>query len=155
IMQFKLEGQMIARNPHWGIDNRRLLHTLDRAAGTIVIDGKTYPLKDTVLPTIAAKDPYALSPEERACMDGLRQAFVTSQELWAHMLYLLTHGSTYLKRDDNLIFHGCVPVDERGDFLPFCVEGQEVRGKALFDALDRVLAKILQEASTGTPEGPS
>jgi fructose-1,6-bisphosphatase-3 len=154
-MQFKLEGQMIARNPHWGIDNRRLLHTIDHAAGTIVIDGKTWALKDTFLPTVRPDDPYALTAEERECIDGLRPAFLSSQRLWAHMSYLLTHGSMYLKRDDNLIFHGCVPVDDRGEFLPFRVEGQEVRGRALFDALERVLAKLLQEGSAGTPEAPS
>jgi fructose-1,6-bisphosphatase-3 len=60
----------------------------------------------------------------------------------------------YLRRDDNLIFHGCVPVDEKGELLPFRVGGEEVRGKALFDALDRALAEMLQEASGGTPEAP-
>ena len=63
IMQFKLEGQMIARNPHWGLDNRRLLHTIDRTAGTIVIDGTTHALKDRHFPTIDPADPYALSDD--------------------------------------------------------------------------------------------
>lgn len=155
IMQFKLEGQMIARNPHWGIDNRRLLHTIDRAAGTIAIDGKTYQLKDARLPTLGGPDAYALTAEEQACLNELRTSFLSSEKLWAHMVYLLTHGSMYLRRDDNLIFHGCVAVDEKGDFLPFQVDGQEVRGKALFDALERELARMLQDASTGTPEAPA
>ena len=46
IMQFKLEGQMIARNPRWGMEHRRLLHTIDLKAGTIVVDGVTYALRD-------------------------------------------------------------------------------------------------------------
>ena len=29
VMQFKLEGQMIARNPEWEMDHRRLLHRID------------------------------------------------------------------------------------------------------------------------------
>ena len=44
IMQFKLEGQLIARNPQWGLDARRLLHRIDHAAGTVKVDGKTWPL---------------------------------------------------------------------------------------------------------------
>jgi fructose-1,6-bisphosphatase III len=152
IMQFKLEGQTIARNPHWDLDNRRLLHTIDRAAGTIVIDGKTYSLKDLNFPTIDAADPYALSAGEQECMNRLRQSFLASQTLWAHMVFLLSHGSMYLQRDDNLIFHGCVPVDENGEFLPLQIDGQEVRGKAMFDALDRALARVLDEASTGMSE---
>ncbi len=155
IMQFKLEGQMIARNPHWGLDNRRLLHTIDRGRGTISIDGKAYPLKDTHFPTLDPADPYRLSAEEEACMARLRQSFQSSQTLWSHMVYLLTHGSMYLRRDDLLIFHGCVPVDDRGNFLPLRVDGREEAGQALFDALDRVLARLLEEASTGTPDGPS
>jgi fructose-1,6-bisphosphatase-3 len=154
LMQFKLEGQMIDRNPHWGLEGRKLLHTIDPTAGTIVIDGKTCPLKDTRFPTLDPKAPYALSPDEQQCMRELRQSFLTSQKLWSHMVYLLTHGGMYLRRDDNLIFHGCVPVDEQGDLLSFSVDGHEVAGKALFDALDRVLARILDEASTGTPETP-
>jgi fructose-1,6-bisphosphatase-3 len=87
-------------------------------------------------------------------MRELRQSFLTSQKLWAHMVFLLTHGGLYLRRDDNLIFHGCVPVDEKGAFLSFCVDGRQVAGKALFDALDRVLARVLDEGSLGTLETP-
>jgi fructose-1,6-bisphosphatase-3 len=154
ILQFKLEGELIARYPHWGLENRRLLHTIDPRAGTIVIDDKTYPLRDRLFPTLDPADPYALSPAESACLAELRRAFRPSQKLWAHMHFLLTHGAMYLRRDDNLIFHGCVPVDEEGRFLPFEVDGRPAAGKALFDALDRVLARILDDASTGLPETP-
>jgi fructose-1,6-bisphosphatase-3 len=154
IMQFKLEGQMIARNPHWGLENRRLLHTIDCAGGTIVIDGKTFPLKDQHFPTLDPRDPYSLSAAEQACMGKLRPAFLSSQKLWSHMIFLLTHGSMYLRRDDNLIFHGCVPVDEKGEFLALLVDGREMRGKQLFDAIDRVLARVLDDAATGTPQTP-
>lgn len=154
LMQFKLEGQMILRNPHWGLENRRLLHKLDPQAGTIQIDGNTYTLKDRLFPTLDKNDPYTLSKEETACLDALRHAFATSSRLWAHMAFLLQRGSMVLRRDDNLIFHGCVPVDEKGEFLPFEVDGKPVAGKALFAALDRVLARILDDASTGLPETP-
>jgi len=33
VMQFKLEGQMIARNPQWKMDHRRLLHHMNLQAG--------------------------------------------------------------------------------------------------------------------------
>src|ERR1700741_1786497 len=35
VMQFKLEGQLIARHPEWQMEHRRLLHCLDRESGTI------------------------------------------------------------------------------------------------------------------------
>jgi fructose-1,6-bisphosphatase-3 len=153
MMQFKLEGATIARNPHWGLDSRRLLHTIDRSARTVVIDGKTYNLRDGFFPTLDPGNPYVLSPEERTCMNGLRQSFLWSQKLWDHMFFLLSHGSMYLRRDDNLIFHGCVPVDEHGAFLPLRIDGREVRGKEMFDAIDHVLARILNQGEVGTPDG--
>jgi fructose-1,6-bisphosphatase III len=153
IMQFKLEGDTIARNPHWGLSARRLLHTIDRANRTIEIDGKRYPLRDTYFPTIDPGNPYALSAEERTCMNHLCTSFLSSQKLWDHMQFLLSHGSMYLRRDDNLIFHGCVPVDESGAFLPLTIDGLPVSGKEMFDAIDRVLARILNQGQIGTPDG--
>jgi fructose-1,6-bisphosphatase-3 len=145
LMQFKLEGQLIGRNPHWELQERRLLHTIDLQAGTIRVDGNTYPLRDTRLPTLDPANPYTLSQEEAECMAQLRDSFTTSRKLWEHMTFLLSHGSLYQVRDHNLIFHGCVPVDERGEFLPLHVDGHAHRGKALFDALECVLARTLQQ----------
>ena len=62
VMQFKLEGQMIARHPEWKMDHRRLLHRMNLKAGTIDIDGQSYkpgmawprslglPVASTILP---------------------------------------------------------------------------------------------------------
>src|SRR5262249_38487062 len=100
VMQFKLEGQLIARHPEWDLEHRRLLHTVDPKAGTVVVEGRTYPLRDRRFPTLEPSDPYALSPEERTCLDRLRQSFLSSQSLWAHMRFLLWRGSMYLRRDD-------------------------------------------------------
>src|SRR5207244_688749 len=46
VMQWKLEGQTIARHPEWRMDHRRLLRALDPARGTIEIDGAAHPLRD-------------------------------------------------------------------------------------------------------------
>ena len=45
VMQLKLEGQLIARHSEWQMEHRRLLHRINRAAGTVELDGVTYPLK--------------------------------------------------------------------------------------------------------------
>jgi fructose-1,6-bisphosphatase-3 len=141
IMQFKLEGQTIARNPQWGLDARRLLHRIDPRAGTVEIDGVKRTLRDTHFPTIDWADPYALSADEKACLARTRDSFYHSEKLWAHMRFLLASGSMYQCRDDHLIFHGCVPVDARGNFQALSVDGRDYAGKALFDALDHVLAR--------------
>src|SRR5262249_28260102 len=103
MMQFKLEGQMVARNPHWRLDNRRLLHALDPQAGTIGIDGKTYTLKDRRFPTLDKNDPYRLFREEAACLAEIRRAFQTSHKLLTHLSFLLKNGGMALRRDDHLI----------------------------------------------------
>jgi fructose-1,6-bisphosphatase-3 len=143
VMQFKLEGQTIRRHPEWDMERRNLLHRIDAENGTVEIDGRTHKLLDTHLPTLDPSDPYALSAEERACMDRLRQSFVSSSRLWQHMSYVSRRGATWLRRDQALIFHGCVPVDERGEFLSLNVEGQEYAGRALFDALDTVVRRAM------------
>jgi fructose-1,6-bisphosphatase-3 len=144
VLQFKLEGQTIARNPSFNLDGRRILHRIDRQAGTVEIDGRTFPLRDTHYPTLDPANPYELSPEERACLARVKQSFLGSRRLWDHMRFLVGRGSMYLCRDDHLIFHGCVPVDEGGEFLPFEVDGRPRRGRALFEALDRAVVRSME-----------
>ena len=139
VMQFKLEGQVIRRHPEWQMERRNLLHRINLAEGTVEVDGRTYKMLDTRLPTLDPASPYELSAEERACMDRVRQSFVSSSRLWHHMLAVVRSGAMWLRRDQALIFHGCVPVDEEGQSLSLGVGGREVAGRELFDALDLVV----------------
>ena len=143
IMQFKLDGQVIARHPEWEMEHRRLLHRIDRAKGTITIDGVTYPLRDTHLPTIDPADPYALSEEEATCLRRLKGSFLHSQKLGEHVRWLVSRGAMFLQRDDHLIFHGCVPVDEQGEFLPMTINGETCRGRAMFEAIEKLLVRAI------------
>lgn len=144
MMQFKLEGQMILRNPQWGLEQRRLLHTIDLESGTISIEGTQYRLRDTSWPTLDPRDPYALSPEEQAALENLQASFRNSQKLWQQMNFLVNKGSMYLVRDDNLIFHGCVPVDSEGNFLPLLVDGKSVAGREMFEALHHLWPRVFR-----------
>lgn len=147
IMQFKLEGQVSRQHPEWGMEHRNLLHLIDHNAGTVEIEGRVYPLRDTHFPTIDPADPYQLSAEETACMDRLRQSFVSSTPLWEHMSFVTRRGGMWLRRDHALIFHGCVPVDEVGNFLPLEVDGVEHSGRDLFGALDSVVRRAFRKAA--------
>ncbi len=150
VMQFKLEGQAIARNPQWGLDHRRLLHRIDHAKGTIEIDGATYSLRDTHLPTVDPANPYELSADERQCMDRLRNSFLHSQKLGEHVRYLIGNGAMSLVRDEHLIFHGCVPCDARGNFLPMPLcHGREAAGRKLFDEIQQVMLRVVETRSQG------
>lgn len=145
ILQFKLEGRAIARHPEWGMDDRRLLHRIDPAAGTVTIDGRVHALRDRALPTIDWHDPYALHPEEAACIARLRESFYASQKLWQHMRWVERVGAMSLARDHALIFHGCVPIDEDGRWRSTSIDGAAAAGRALFSACERVVRRAFRD----------
>lgn len=145
ILQFKLEGQTSRRNPGFGLEPRNLLHRIDPATWTVTIDGRPYPMRDRHFPTIDWSDPYRLSTAEAECIARLRRAFMDSPSLWRDMSFVAERGSMYLARDEHLVFHACVPCDERGEPLDFEVDGAPRRGRALFDALDRAVRRAFRE----------
>jgi fructose-1,6-bisphosphatase-3 len=147
ILQFKLEGQVIDRRPEWGMASRALLRYLDLAAGTVEIDGAQHPLLDRHLPTVDPRDPCALAPQEASCLAELTRAFVENRGLWAHMSFVVAHGRMAVRRDLCAIFHGCVPVDERGEPLSFEIDGVPYRGKALFDAIEGVVQRAFRRGA--------
>ena len=76
-------------------------------------------------------------------MSRLRHSFVTSQKLGEHMHYMVGSGSMFLRRDQHLIFHGCVPCDAKGEFLPMQIDGQQLAGRAMFDAIEKVVLRAM------------
>ena len=144
VIQLKLEGRTSQRNPHFGMEDRQLLHRIDLVKGTVTIDGVTHALLDTRFPTIRAEDPYALSAEETECIEHLRAAFLASSVLWDQMQWVARRGAMMLRRDETLIFHGCVPVDAAGTPLAFEVDGVPRAGRALFDALETVVRRAVR-----------
>ncbi len=148
ILEFKCVGQAIRRHPEWNLDNRVLLDHVDKAAGTVNIDGTVYPLQDTHLPTLDPADPLALSPQEQECMTQLRDAFVRSPRLWEQMTFLVRQGAMVLRRDDCLIFHACVPTDEAGEFLTLKFDGEERSGRALFDAITLFIHRVFRRGAS-------
>jgi fructose-1,6-bisphosphatase-3 len=146
ILQFKLEGQASRRHPEYDFEHRQLLHRIDPKAGTVTIDGVTHPLLDTHLPTVDfAGDPYALSPDEEACLTRLRESFLRSTPLWNQMTWVVRRGTMSLRRDRAIIFHGCVPVDAAGEPRSFPVDGVPRAGRALFEALETKVRRAFRE----------
>jgi fructose-1,6-bisphosphatase-3 len=145
IVQFKLDAQTSRRNPQFELEHRNLLHRIDPVAGTVTIDGKVYPLLDRALPTVDFRDPYRLTDAEARCIALLKESFVASRSLWRDMSFVEERGAMLAVRDENVIFHACVPVDAQGEPLEFPVDGEQVRGRALFSALDRVVRRAFRE----------
>ena len=141
VIQFKLEGQLIRKYPEWEMEDRLLLDKIDWTSGTVNIGGKVYPLKDTAFPTIDHDDPYKLSEAEEQLMERLKHAFMRSELLQKHVRFLYSKGSMYKIYNSNLLYHGCVPLDEKGDFKKVRLFGRVYSGKALYDVLENYARK--------------
>ncbi|MBU9737540.1 fructose-1,6-bisphosphatase [Diplocloster agilis] len=141
IIQLKLEGQLIKRRPEFHMESRRLLDKIDQAEGSVFIEGQTCKLKDHSFPTIHKEDPYALTPEEKMVMERLQTAFLNCDKLQKHVRFLMNNGSLYLVYNSNLLYHGCVPLNEDGSFRQVEIHGKMYSGKALYDILEQYARK--------------
>ena len=138
IILFKLEGQIIRRNPDYGMQERLLLDKVNFDNATIEIDGVVHELKEKRFPTINRMDPYALDPAEREIMDELEKLFRESEQLQRHVTFLYNHGSMYRKFNGNLLFHGCVSLDEDGNLKALHFGGRIYQGKSYMDYADSI-----------------
>lgn len=136
IILFKLEGQIIRRNPEYQMEDRLLLDKVDYENACIELDGKSYPLKEKRFPTVDRDDPYKLSQAEREIMDELEKLFLESEQLQRHVEFLYSHGSMYQVFNGNLLFHGCVPLDEDGALKAIHLEGRIYQGRSYMDYAD-------------------
>ncbi len=138
IIQFKLEGKLIEKHKHYEMDSLRLLHKIDYDKGTVVIDGKEYKLNDSYFPTIDPNDPYALTEEEKVVVDKLKKAFLGSEKLQNHVQFLFSNGGIYKRYNNNLLFHGCVPMEANGEFTLVKTSTGQARGKEWFDYAEKI-----------------
>jgi fructose-1,6-bisphosphatase III len=137
IIQFKIEGQIIKRHPEFQMEDRLLLNKIDIEKGEIALDGENHKLNDTTFPTVDWSDPYQLSEREEDLIEKLTRSFVNSEKLQRHIKFLYSKGSMYLKYNSNLLFHGCIPLNENGSFKEVKIGSIKYSGKALLDRIDR------------------
>lgn len=138
IIQFKLEGQLLDAHPEFGMQNHLLLDKVDFESGTITIDGKTYPMRDTNFPTVDPSDPYRLTDVEAELMEGLKTSFLHSEKLQEHIKFLFRRGNMYLVCNGNLLYHGCIPMEEDASFSEVEIAGRRVRGRAMLDLCEQI-----------------
>lgn len=145
IIQFKLEGAVIARNKEYGMEARNLLHLVDYNKGSITLDGREYELRDKNFPTIDPANPYKLSEEEQETVNTLMHYFQNSEKLHKHMKLMFNNGSLYLVRNSNLLYHGSMPLNPDGSLKKVKVLGDELSGKPLFDKIEKVVRQAYFE----------
>ena len=141
VIQLKLEGQLIERHPEWEMDRRDIFRMVDFDRGTVTINGREYQLLDRNFPTVNHDDPLSLTDAENELMSVLENSFMHSERLNSHMRFLYSKGSMYKTINGNLLFHGCIPLDENGRLQSANIAGREYSGKALLDKLDEIANK--------------
>ena len=137
IIQLKLEGQLIKKHPEYGLESRLLLDKIDYDKGEVTIGEKTYKLNDANFPTIDRGNPYKLTEAEETLIRTLRFSFMHSQLLIKHVQFLYSHGGMYRIVNENLLYHGCIPMDESGNFVPMTTSDGSFMGKELMDYINK------------------
>ncbi len=149
VIQFKLEGSLIKKHPEYKMKDRLFLDKIDYEKGTVLINGKEYVMNDKNFPTIDPKNPYKLSTEEAEIVERLKNSFLHSEKLNAHVNFLYSKGHLYQNFNQNVLFHGCIPMLENGEFEQVEILGKKCKGKELMDHIENVAHKAFFGDSKG------
>lgn len=139
IILFKLEGQLIKRNPDFQMDSRLLLDKIDYTSKHIKINNISYPIKSPSFPTINPQNPYELSLEEAEVLSDIKSAFLDSVRLRKHIDFLYQKGSVYKAYNNNLLYHGCIPLNDNGSFMRIHLNNKYYSGKNYLDFVDKTI----------------
>ena len=149
IIQFKIEGQEIQAHPEYHLEHRNLLEAIDFEKGTVMVDGVEWPMRDMNFPTVDPKDPYKLTEAEEEVMVALESSILNSEKLQRHINYMFTHGSLFKIMNGNLLYHGCMILNERGNFKPVEIDGKKYKGAAYMRKLDQMIRDARGKQSDG------
>ena len=147
VLLFKLEGQIIQRHPEFDMEDRLLLDKIDVDRGTVSIAGTEHALNTRDFPTLDPEHPYRLTDEEQRIVDKLIYEFTSDDRLCRHVEFLYSHGTIYLARNGNLLFHGCVPMNEDGTFSSMNCMGTWRAGRDYLDFCDHIARKAWRDRS--------
>lgn len=146
VLLFKLEGQIIMRHACFDMRDRLLLDKIDADAGAVTLpDGSVHGLATTDFPTVDPEHPYELTEAEQHIVDKLVAEFAGADHLRRHVEFLYSHGGMYLVRNRNLLFHGCVPMNDDGTFSSMNCLGTWRSGRDYLDYCDEIARRAWRE----------
>ena len=138
---YELETPFSQINDHFDRDKFKFMCKIDFDKKVLCIDGEEIPLCDEQFPTVDPNDPYALTEGEQILVDGIAASFRLSAALRRHIDFIMSHGSMYKAVNGNLLYHGCIPMEEDGSFASLCINGRNYRGRELLDQIDLVVRR--------------
>ena len=105
ILMFKLECQVIDRNPDFQMQGRDFLRRIDWEKHTVRIGEQDCPLRDTAFPTVDPADPAALNDDEKLVLRKLVQSFRQSEKLQQHVEFLYAKGSAERQNGQDFLWY--------------------------------------------------
>ena len=95
------------------------------------------------IPTVDSQNPYKLTSQERELIKKLKSSFLNSGRLQNHVKFLFSKGSMYLNYNSNLLYHGCIPLNEDMSFKDVKIgsSGKSYSGRAYLDRLENIVRK--------------
>ncbi len=146
VIMWKLEGELVLRNPDFEMEERLLLDKIN--GKSVEISGKGYELLYSGFPTLNSEKPFVLTDRENDIVNKLIRAFTSSEKMRTHAEFLVKNGSMYKVYNRNLLFHGSIPMNDKGEFLPLSATGGKY-GKELMDYFDLAVMAALSKISFG------
>ena len=141
VIQFKVEEAMMQRHPEYEMENRMLLTAVDYKKGTVTIEGKEYPMLDMNFPTIDPRNPLELTRGEKELLRTLCASFRHSEVLQRQVKFIYSHGGIYKCYNSNLLYHGCVPLNDDGSLRKVKIYGKSYQGRTLYDVMESYVRK--------------
>ncbi len=143
VIRFKLEDRIMLSNEIFKMSDSARLNKIDFTDMTWC----GYKLNTSEFPTIDKNNPTELTKEEKSVISGLKQSFINNEKMQKHLKFLFSKGSMYLCYNGNLLYHGCIPFDDNGEFLEVSIEGRTYFGKMYMDYCERKLRDAYNKKS--------
>lgn len=137
VIRFKLEDSLMRFEKEFLMSENTRLDKINFKDMT----WQGYKLNTDEFPTVDEKAPFELTPDEKEIMEGLAHSFKNSDKIKKHLNFMFSKGSIYLCYNGNLLYHGCVPIDENGDFSVFVCDNKKYYGKSYMDFCEKKLRK--------------
>src|SRR5665648_47752 len=155
IIQLKVEGARIMAHPEYEMNDRLLLDKIDFEKGTVRINQFEYKMEDMNFPTMDPKNPYELSKAEENLLNTIEASFLHSEPLQRQIKFLFSHGAMYMRINGNLLYHGCIPMTNEGEFENCMINGATCKGKKLLDYIDQQVRNAYFNPSESEETGRS
>lgn len=133
VIRFKLEDALKKKYPEFMMADMTFMDKINTSTKTL----GEYQMNDNFFPTLSKDNPFELTDGEKEVINSIRCSFMGNEKLQRHTAFLMKKGSLYLKYNSNLLFHGCVPLNEDGTFTEVEMFGEKYSGKAFFEFCEK------------------